>query len=111
MVMAPELDEIVDPPSKYAPQDAEALPVKVIDPALVFTDPVMKYKPPLVLARVPLVIETSPPVDSTSASKVALALPLMVMLPVATIGPVGLTVVPPEIVIVPAVAVREPAPA
>jgi hypothetical protein len=48
--MLPEFVEMVEPPSKYAPQEAEAFPVKVIDPAFVFTVPVMKYKPPSVLA-------------------------------------------------------------
>ena len=106
----PEFVEMVEPPSKYAPQEAEAFPVNEIAPVFVITDPVMKYKPPSVLARLPPVMETAPPVDSTRASIVALALPLMEMFPVATIGPVGLTVVPPEIVIVPADAVNEPAP-
>jgi hypothetical protein len=111
IVMLPECVEIVEPFSKYAPQDAEPFPVSVMEPELVIADPVLKYKPPSVLARVPPVMEMSPPVDSTRASIVALALPLMTMFPLATIAPVGFTVVPPEIVIVPADAVSEPAPA
>jgi hypothetical protein len=77
----------------------------------VITDPVVTVKPPAVLASVPAVMETSPPVDSIRAARVALALPLIVTFPLATIGPVGLTVVPPEILMVPEDAVSEPAPA
>jgi hypothetical protein len=40
--MFPEFDEIVEPPSKYAPHDAEAFPVSVIAPVFVFTVPVRK---------------------------------------------------------------------
>ena len=109
MVMFPEFDEMLESLAKYAPRSEAAFPVSVIAPVFVFTLPARKYRPPAVLARVPPVIETAPPVDSTNACIVALALPLMVTSAAATIGPVGLTVVPPLMVNVPA-EVKAPPP-
>jgi hypothetical protein len=109
--MFPEFEDTVEFDSNQAPWDEAAFPVRVIAPVFVITDPVVTVRPPAVLASVPAIMETSPPVDSIRAARVALALPLIVMFPLATIGPVGLTVVPPEILMVPEDAVREPAPA
>jgi hypothetical protein len=69
--------------------------------------------PLIVTVAVPLVVTWTLPAEDVSAAAdevVKLPEPDRVMFPVASIAPVGATVVPPLIVIVPLVAVREPAP-
>jgi hypothetical protein len=113
-VIAPEVVEIVDEfriyiPSRFGLLPVRAWPSMVMEPVVAETvDPFSSIASS---ATGPAVKEMFPPVEFTVRDvRRSFPLPLSVMFPVASKFPVGVIELPPEIVKVPLVAVREPAP-
>lgn len=96
-------------PSKFTSLPAIPVPFMVMEPVVVETvEPLSSIASS---ATGPAVKEMFPPVELTVLEvNRSFPLPLSVMFPVASKFPAGVIELPPEIVKVPLVAVREPAP-